>query len=151
MATQQVSTSSILAGTLGDFRWVRAHVSIFAVGTVLLVCANLLIGGSRLWSLTAVGIWSMLIVVHMVLLAIARLSTQLDDDEDEEIVLLPVKDAVFIDPKPDPTTTWTDVEPAKPTEPFPTQSNEGNTVSWQIATDAAQVKRPSTDSETKTT
>lgn len=148
MATQPVPTSSILVGSIGDFRWVRAHVSFFAVGAVLLVCANLLIGGSRLWSLTAVGIWSMLIVVHLVLLAIARLSTQLMADDDEEVVLLPVKDAVIVDPRPDPNT-WTGVEPADATESSPAQATE--TVSWQIATDTAQAKRQTTDSETETT
>ena len=98
MATQQASTGSILLTSLGDFRWVRAHVSFYAVGAVLLVGANLLVGGSRLWSLTAIGIWSMLLIVHLLLLAIARLSTQLLADDDEEVALLPMKDAVIVDP-----------------------------------------------------
>lgn len=146
MATQQAATRSVIFSSLGDFRWVRAHVSIFAVGAVLLVCANLLIGGSRLWSLTAIGIWSMLLVVHLVLLAIARLSIQLEADEDEEVVLLPVKDAVIVDPTPDPAATWESVEPTDSVESATSEDSEP--VSWQIATDAAQARRQNTESET---
>lgn len=138
MASQPMSTSAILLASLGDFRWVRAHVSFFAVGAILLTGANLLIGGSRLWSLTAIGIWSMLLIVHLVLLAIARLSTELLTDDDEEVVLLPVQDAVIVDPKPDPTSTWTGVEPANSTNDDTAENSEK--VSWQIATDFAQAK-----------
>lgn len=113
------------------------------MGAVALVGVNLLIGGSRLWSLTAIGIWSMLIIVHLVLLAIARLSTQLLADDDEEIVLLPVKDAVIVDPKPDPTATWTGVESADSTRDQTAENSE--TVSWQIATDVAQARPVNSD------
>lgn len=138
MASQPMPTSAILLATIGDFRWVRAHVSFFAVGAVLLTGANLLVGGSRLWSLTAIGIWSMLLVVHLVLLAIARLSTELLADDEEEVVLLPVKDAVIVGSRPDPTSTWAGVEPAKSTSDDTAETSEK--VSWQIATDMAQAK-----------
>ena len=148
MATQQAPTGSILLTSLGDFRWVRAHVSFYAVGAVLLVGANLLIGGSRLWSLTAIGIWSMLLIVHLLLLAIARLSTQLLADDDEEVVLLPMKDAVIVDPKPDPTASWVNVEAADTAGDASAESSE--TVSWQVATDVAQARPHENDTEAET-
>lgn len=148
MATQQAPTGSIWLTSLSDFRWVRAHVSFYAVGAVFLVGVNLLIGGSRLWSLTAIGIWSMLLIVHLLLLAIARLTTQLLADDDEEVVLLPMKDAVIVDPKPDPTATWQGVEPAESSEDASAESSE--TVSWQVATDVAQAKPYENDTEAET-
>lgn len=141
MATSTASTMSTLLATTGDFRWVRAHVSFFAVGAVLLVGANLLVAGARLWSLTAIGIWSMLLVVHLVLLAIARLSEELLTDDDEEIVVLPVQDAVIVNPQPgDPAATWsTNPDDAASTD-LP-EDSENETVSWQVATDLAQARR----------
>lgn len=140
MTAQPASTTQMLLTHLGDFRWLRAHVSFYAVGVVMLVCANLIIGGSQLWSLTAVGIWSILVFIHMILLAIARLSSELIEDDDEEVVLLPVKDAVIVhaSPEPDPAGTWTAVEPAQSTTDVAAEPAE--TVSWQVATDTAQAK-----------
>lgn len=141
MAIEHAPPPNPLLATLGDFRWVRAHLSVYAVGVVLLVCVNLLIGGTRLWSLTATGIWSIFLFVHLILLTIARLSNELFSDDDEEIVLLPVQEAVIVDPapSPDPTETWSKVEPAAAANSSGAESSE--TVSWQIATDAAQAKR----------
>lgn len=140
MATQATPTSSSLLAAFGDFRWVRAHVSVYAVGVVSMVGANLFIGGSRLWSFTAIGIWSIFLFIHVIILAIARLSSELLADDDEEIVLLPVQDAVIVDPvpAPDPTAAWTTVEPADASSDSNASSND--TVSWQIATDAAQAR-----------
>lgn len=134
-------TTSNLLSTLGDFRWLRAHVSFYAVGVVVLVVINVLVGGPRLWSLTATGIWSLLIFIHLVLVAIARLSTELLADDEEEIVLLPVKDAVLVDPTRnfDPASTWSTVEPAEATNQPNAEDSEQ--VSWQIATNAAQARR----------
>lgn len=145
MAMQPASTTQTFLSSLGDFRWLRGHVSVYAVGVVLLVSANLVIGGAQIWSLTAVGIWSMFLFIHAILLAIARLTNELlADDDGEEIVLLPVRDAVIVDPspKPDPTVTWEHVQPAENTEDVKAEPAE--TVSWQVATDAAQAKRSST-------
>lgn len=105
-----------------------------------MVGANLLIGGSRIWSLTAIGIWSIFLFIHLIVLVIARLSNELLTDDDEEIVLLPVQDAVIVDPtpSPDPTTTWTSVESADSASNTSAETLE--TVSWQIATDAAQAR-----------
>lgn len=140
MTPQAAANGSLLLSPLGDFRWVRAHVSFYAVGVVLLAAANLLLGGPRLWSLTAIGIWSMLLVVHLILLAIARLSAELlADDDDEEIVILPVQDAVIVEPRIDPTATWTAVQTADVMNETSAENDEP--VSWQIATDAAQARR----------
>lgn len=127
-----------LLEVLGDSRWVRTHISTLAVGAVLLVCTNLLISSDSLWSLTAIGIWGVLMIVHFLVLIIARLSGQLLEEDEEEIVLLPVKDAVIVNrdaARPTPVTSPVG-SPTPSAEP-------GETVSWQIATDAAQVKRES--------
>lgn len=142
--TISADTVSRLVTHLGESRWVRGHISAFCVGAVMLVSANLLAGGSRLWSLTAIGIWIMLLVVHIIVVVIARLSHVLLTDEEEEVSLLPIKDAFIVQPQRDPTSTWVAASP-------PPGSNQGTTaapatpqetVSWTVATDAAQVKRP---------
>lgn len=93
-----------------------------------------------MWSLTAIGIWIMLILVHIVIVLIARLSTQLlNDDDDEEVVLLPVKDAVIIQPNADPPASWS--TPVTSTKEPVAAPGESDTVSWSVATDLAQVKR----------
>lgn len=140
MVSQPAPTVSGPLSVFGDFRWLRAHISIYAVGVILLVGSNLLIGGSRLWSLTAIAIWSIFLFIHLLILVIARLSNELLADDDEEVVLLPFQDAVIVDPTPvpDPTTTWTTVEPADSARGSGAKPDEA--VSWQIATDAAQAR-----------
>lgn len=124
---------------LGDVRWVRGHISTFCLGAVLLVSADLLFGGSELWSLTAIGIWIMLLLVHILLVVIARLSMQLLADDDEEIVLLPIKEAVFNEPKADIPESWKEPSIARQ-DPAP-ETSPNETVSWTVATDMAQAKR----------
>ncbi len=140
MATGYVNPSTSWLDALGQFRWLRAHISTFCLGAVLLVSANLLAGGSSLWSLTAIGIWIMLLIVHGILIAIARLSTMLMAEDEEEIVLLPIQDAVVVEPKPDPAATWTTGGP-NPGDPAP-ETPSPETVPWSVATDVAQVRRP---------
>lgn len=131
---------SQMLATIGDFRWLRGHVSTFFVGMVLLVCINIVIGSSNLWAYTATGTWLLLLAVHGIVVAIARLTTVLlADNEDEEPNLLPVQDAVLVSIKPDPTATWVDAN--VPIESSPPPPTHDETVSWQIATDAAQGKR----------
>lgn len=136
-------TVSTLVTHLGESRWVRGHISAFCVGAVMLVSANLLIGGSRLWSLTAIGIWIMLLVVHIIVVVIARLSHVLLADDEEEIALLPIKDAFIIQPQRDPTSTWVAASPPPINNQRMATSATApqETVSWTVATDAAQVKR----------
>lgn len=130
---------------ISQFQWVRAHVSLMAVGVVLLLSINLLMGGSRLWALTAIGIWGLLLLVHIILLAIARLSIVLiTSEEEEEIVLLPIQEATVVPQVPSPArpthdTTWKTT--AVDTNAPELRADSGETVSWQIATDAARLKR----------
>jgi hypothetical protein len=143
MAAGFASSSTSWLDTLGQFRWLRTHISTFCLGAVLLACANLLIGGSDLWSLTAIGIWIMLLLVHVILLAIARLARELVAEDEEEIVLLPIQDALIVEPKPDPAATWTTSE-STATKPHGSMPNgpAAETVPWSVATDVAQVRRP---------
>lgn len=142
MATDVAGTTPARIMLLRDTRWVRAHISTFCVGAVLLACANLLFGGSALWALTAIGIWIMLLVVHIAIAIIARLSLVLMADDDDEVVLLPIKDALIVDPKSDPAATWSDASaPADGRKAGTSAATE--TVSWTVATNAAQVNRPS--------
>lgn len=142
MSERSIESAPSWLTHLGDIRWVRAHISTFCIGAVLLVCINLLMGSAEMWSLTAIGIWIMLLLVHIVIVLIARLSTQLlADDDDEEVVLLPVKDAVIIQPKADPPASWT--TPTATTSEQVDTPGESDTVSWSVATDMAQVKRNS--------
>ena len=142
MTTGFAGTSTSLLDTVGQFRWLRAHISTFCLGAVLLACANLLIGGSSLWALTAIGIWIMLLFVHGIVLAIARLSALLMADDEEEIVLLPIQDAVIIEPKPDPSATWTTVAPTATVSGESSPEPAAEKVPWSVATDVAQVRRP---------
>lgn len=144
MTTGFAGTSTSLLDTLGQFRWLRAHISTFFLGAVLLACVNLLLGDSGLWSLTAIGIWIILLFVHGIVLAIARLSALLMADDEEEIVLLPIKDAVVIEPKPDPAATWSTpghAEARGGESPAPADPGTEK-VPWSVATDVAQVRRP---------
>lgn len=140
MSVQSIESSPAWITHLGDARWVRAHISTFCIGAVVLVGFNLLIGGSDIWSLTAIGIWIMLLIVHIVVVIIARLSLQLMADDEEEVVLLPIKDAVIIEPA-DAPPSWGIPESDAPLEEAPKSPVADETVSWSVATDVAQVKR----------
>jgi len=144
MTTGFAGTSGSWLTALGQFRWLRAHISTFCLGAVLLACANLLIGGSSLWALTATGLWILLLFVHGILLAIARLSALLMADDEEEIVLLPIQDAVIVEPKPDPAATWTTADQTAATDSESTAAREpaDEKIPWSVATDVAQVRRP---------
>ena len=145
MTTGFASTSTSWLHALGQFRWLRAHISTFCLGAVLLACANLLSGGSGLWSLTAIGVWILLLFVHLILLAIARLASELMAEDDEEVVLLPIQEAVFVEPRPDPTASWISRDPGTTPGPVPPPDERAaETIPWSVATDVAQVRRPST-------
>lgn len=63
--------------------WLRAHLSTFALGSVLLLAINLLRGLGGIWADTAIGAWGVLVVAHGIILVIARLLTELLADEDD--------------------------------------------------------------------
>uniref|UniRef100_UPI00321F7FD6 hypothetical protein n=1 Tax=Nitrobacter sp. TaxID=29420 RepID=UPI00321F7FD6 len=77
------------------------------------------------------GIWAMLLLVHGLVLIMARLVVQLQDDDPPE-VRLPVNDALLRES----TSTWIGAEPPAPSPP-----PSADRVSWQAATDAAQMRR----------
>lgn len=134
-----VASVSVLLSTIGDMRWLRGHVSTFFVGAVLLILVNLSIGNTALWSVTATGIWLILLAVHGIVVLIARLSAELvGETPAEEATSLPVKDGIIVSNPPDIGATW--IAPPEPTPPTETE-----TVSWQIATDAAQRRRSDRD------
>lgn len=149
MSAQSFDPSPSWLTRLGNVRWVRGHISTLFIGAVLLVSINLLIGGGEMWALTAIGIWIMLLVVHIVIVLIARLSTELLADDDEEVVLLPIKDAVIIEPKADPPASWTTTPPVNESDAATTPPNSGETVSWSVATDVAQARRKTRESTTE--
>lgn len=149
MSAQSFDPSPSWLTRLGNVRWARGHISTLFIGAVLLVSINLLIGGGEMWALTAIGIWIMLLVVHIVIVLIARLSTELLADDDEEVVLLPIKDAVIIEPKADPPASWTTPTPVNESGAATTTPNSGETVSWSVATDVAQARRKTRESTTE--
>lgn len=126
--------------TVGDFRWLRGHVSTFFVGIVLIICINMIADTSRPWSVTATGIWLLLLAVHGLVLIIARLSVILiAETDDEEVVLLPVQDALIVHKSTGPDSAWADSNLPVDTA---VSAEASETVSWQIATDAAQHRKP---------
>ncbi len=66
--------------------WLRGHISVFALGSVILLTANLLRGSGGIWADTAIGAWGVLVVAHGIMMIIARLLQELlADEEDEDI------------------------------------------------------------------
>lgn len=138
-----VNPPSSVMTSLADARWLRVHVSVFVIGTVLLVSMNLLAGSADLWSLTVTGIWGMLLLVHVIVLIIARLLLQLGENDEETVVVLPVGDAIMVGS----TNTWNTIGPKQHDDGDANESTE--TVSWQIATDTAQHRLSEGDDVTK--
>lgn len=69
---------------LGRGMWLRAHLSTFALGSVILLVINLLRGSGGIWADTAIGAWGVLVLAHGIMLVIARLLQELLSDEEEE-------------------------------------------------------------------
>ena len=81
--------------------YLRAHISVYAVGCVVLLGVDLLGGSGNVWADTAIGAWGMLIVAHGILMIIARLLQELlADDEGPE--LRPASEMQWRSP-----STWT--------------------------------------------
>lgn len=124
----------------------RAHISIFAVGSVLLLGIDLLSGGGGIWADTAIGAWGMLVVVHGILMIIARLLQELLADDGEQPIR-PSSEMHWSAP-----TTWAlpphvppgsrqddPVQAPAPSDRTGQGENppEPERVSWKAATDAA--------------
>lgn len=131
------------------FSLVRLHISVFAVGSVALLCINLLAGSSRVWASTWIGAWAMLVIMHGVVAVIATLAIQLlADDED----LRPASEVIW-----EPATTWSAPPPVPPSpppseptvtltpDPWNTKqpaAKDEERVSWKAASDAAWLNHP---------
>lgn len=122
--------------------YLRAHISVFAVGCVLLLGIDLLDGSGGVWADTAIGAWGMLVVAHGLLMIIARLLQELlADDEDQPI--RPSSAMQWRVP-----STWTLPPRAQSPPPAPEADSPGDgttrpdpgaseRVSWRAATNAA--------------
>lgn len=87
--------------------WLRAHLSTFAIGTVVLLTINLLRGDGGVWADTAIGAWGVLILAHGILLLIARLLQELLANDEEQ----PIRPASEI--QWTPQSPWTVVPQGK--------------------------------------
>jgi hypothetical protein len=142
---------------LGRGMYLRGHISVYAAGSVTLLALNLMRGSGGVWADTAIGAWGMLVVVHGILLIIARLLQELMA-EDEEEPIRPASEMRWQSP-----STWT-LPPRTPDqaarrEPQPSVQAETDSrapdrdtadterVSWQAATNAAWLapKDPSSE------
>lgn len=63
--------------------WLRAHLSAFALGSVVLLVINLLRGTGGVWADIAIGAWGVLVLAHGIALIIARLLQELASDDDK--------------------------------------------------------------------
>lgn len=129
---------------LGRGMYLRGHISVYAVGSVVILALNLLLGSGGVWADTAIGAWGMLVVVHGILLMIARLLRELMAEDLTEPVR-PASEMRWQSP-----STWTlpprashqtappETRQASPATPDPKpDSADSERVSWQAATDAA--------------
>lgn len=129
------------------FSYVRAHIGVFAVGSVALLALNLLIGSSAIWADSWIVSWGLLLLMHAVIAGIAFLALQLMEDDD----IRPASEVRW-----DPKRTWTTPKPKDiPPEPAPVitewrasaapearNAHDDEKVSWKTATDAAWLARP---------
>lgn len=140
-----------------QFSYVRAHISAFAIGSVLLLTLNLLVQSPEIWADTWITAWGMIVVMHGVVASIATLATQLMAEDDvrpaSEVDWRPVDSgATWQAPKPEPPAappeTPADAWQAAATQPGPANTTETEErVSWQAAADAAWLNRPAEASD----
>lgn len=135
---------------LSQVSYIRGHISVFAVGSVVLLAANLLLGSGGVWADTVILAWGVLVVAHGIIAVIARLLQELLADDEQEV--RPASEMRWNAP-----STWA-IQPrsrenhaapanAAPTASQPDASTPPETpvaspadterVSWQAATDAA--------------
>jgi hypothetical protein len=129
---------------LGRGMYLRAHISVFAVGCVVLLGIDLLGGSGGIWADTAIGAWGMLLVVHGILMIIARLLQELLADDDEQPIR-PASEMQWHAPSTWTLPAWVQQQSSPSNRqtsdaaPAPPQAGTDNSdrVSWQAATDAA--------------
>lgn len=81
--------------------WLRAHLSTFAIGSVVLLTINLMQGSGGVWADTAIGAWGILILAHGILLLIARLLRELMADDDDLQPIRPASEMTW-----SPQSSW---------------------------------------------
>lgn len=129
------------------FSLVRTHISVFAVGSVALLCINLLAGSPQVWASTWISAWALLIIIHAVVAVIATLAIQLLAEDEavrpaSEVSWEPA--ATWSAPLPEPSEPEAP-SPARPTDPWqaqPPPPSDEERVSWKAASDAAWLNRP---------
>jgi hypothetical protein len=136
------------------FSLVRLHVSVFAIGSVVLLALNLLARSATIWADTWIAAWGVLVLIHAVVASIATLVIQLLAEDAD---VRPATEVQW-----SPAATWIAPEPARPAPPddpwkdvtAPDDAEEPeDRVSWKTAADAAWMTRaepdaPSQDDET---
>lgn len=70
---------------LGRVSYIRGHISLYAIGCVLLLALNLLFGDGAVWADTAIGAWGILLIAHGIVAVIARLTGELLAEDDGEV------------------------------------------------------------------
>lgn len=123
---------------LGQFRWLRGHISTFAVGSVALLTFNLLLPVGTVWAATVIGVWLVLLVAHGILLVMARLSQELlkEDPPPQLAQWRPVEPAVpKTPPAPEKASGWK--QPSGEKTSGKQETSEPERMSWKSATDAA--------------
>jgi hypothetical protein len=158
------SAADIWLGHLGRVSYIRGHISVFAVGSVVLLVANLLSGSGGVWADTAIVAWAVLVVVHGIIAVIARLLQELLADDEGEPKPRPASEMRWSSPSTwaiQPRSREVSASPARapnaaPSAPPPgatetptTTPPESERVSWKAATDAAWLA--SRDSSTNDT
>ncbi|HEV2074307.1 MAG TPA: hypothetical protein VGR29_11775 [Thermomicrobiales bacterium] len=139
------------------FSLVRAHISAFAFGSVLLLVVNLLIGSGSIWAATLIGAWALIVVMHAIIAGIASLILQLLAEDDDirpasEVRWRPAKTWAATEPPAEPASSWSSPpapETAPTADPLPDQwtappppPKDTERVSWQTAAQAAWLARP---------
>lgn len=133
-----------------QFSYVRAHISAFAAGSVVLLGLNLLMQSPDIWADSWITAWGLIVVMHVVIASIATLTVQLMAEDDD------IRPASEVNWRPvNPAATWQAPKPEPPAEPEapvdawqaasapkePASTEEGERVSWQAAADAAWLNR----------
>lgn len=157
-AEPPVSDSARWLYRVQRFSLVRTHISLFAVGSVLLFSVNLLSASSSIWADNWVSSWALLVIIHAIVAGIATLAIQLlaeDDDIRPASEVSWASVATWVSsvrnptsaPNPEPPAPSGNTDPWHTPTPEP-ELNASDRVSWKAASDAAWLAQPANDDET---
>lgn len=127
------------------FSYVRAHISIFAAGSVFLLTLNLLANPARVQVDRWIIAWALIVVIHAIVAGIAALALQLMADDDIRPASEVRWEGIRSWALRNPATDWPAAPEPLPADPEPDAWPEAQTpppaeeerVSWQAASDAA--------------